>query len=174
MYPADAAEIPAVEARRLRGERRLRSLGIQRAKAFGGPSEPGDVGRAGQEAVVEGVAGTWRVDPAALGQPFAGRTALLSPFDRLVHDRERLKDLFEFEYVLEMYKPKDKRRWGYFALPILHEDRLVGKVDAVADRRNGTFVVHAVHQDVAFTPAMTEAVHEEIRQLAAWQQLSLG
>ncbi|MDH6115149.1 uncharacterized protein YcaQ [Kitasatospora sp. MAP12-15] len=174
VYPADAPEVPSQEARRLRGERRLRSLGIQRARAAGSPSEPGDVGEAGEEAVVEGVAGTWRVDPAALDQPFAGRTALLSPFDRLVHDRGRLRDLFEFEYVLEMYKPKDKRRWGYFALPILHEDRLIGKVDAVADRKAGTLVLNAVHEDVAFTASMTEAVRHEIQELAAWQQLRVA
>ena len=97
------------------------------------PIEPVDVGDAGEPAVVEGVKGEWRVDPAALGADFEGRTALLSPFDRLVYDRRRAEELFEFEYTLEMYKPAAKRRWGYFALPVLHDDRLVGKVDA--DRR---------------------------------------
>ena len=87
-----------------------------------------DVGDAGEPAVVEGTEGEWRVDPAALGADFEGRTALLSPFDRLVYDRRRTQELFEFEYTLEMYKPAAKRRWGYFALPILHEERLVGKV----------------------------------------------
>ena len=87
------------------------------------------------------------VDPAQLGRPFTGRTALLSPFDRLVHDRTRLADLFEFEYVLEMYKPRNQRRWGYFSLPVLHGDRLIGKVDATADRRNRVLRVDAVHED---------------------------
>lgn len=59
---------------------------------------------------------------AYLGMPFGGRTALLSPFDRLVHDRVRAEALFGFEYVLEMYQPQHQRRWGYFALPILHRD----------------------------------------------------
>ena len=101
------------------------------------PDGAGDVGDAGEPADVEGVPGEWRVDPAAIGRPFTGRTALLSPFDRLVHDRRRAQELFEFEYHLEMYKPKAKRRWGYFALPVLHHDRLVGKLDATADRKAG-------------------------------------
>ncbi len=87
--------------------------------------------------MVEGVNGTWRVDPSLLGQPFSGRAALLSPFDRLIHDRKRTVELFEFDYQLEMYKPAAKRRWRYFALPILYGDRLVGKLDATADRNAG-------------------------------------
>src|SRR5207253_2646464 len=82
--------------------------------------EPIDVGEAGEPAVVEGVKGEWRVDPAQLDGDFEGRTALLSPFDRLAYDRTRAEQLFDFEYTLEMYKPAAKRRWGYFALPILH------------------------------------------------------
>ena len=88
-------------------------------------------------AVVEGVKGTWRVDPVWLDRPFTGRAALLSPLDRLVVDRKRMGELFEFDYQLEMYKPADKRRWGYWALPVLCGDRLVGKLDATADRRPG-------------------------------------
>ena len=172
VYPAGTPEVTPAEARRLRHERRLRSLGIVRENAAGSPSEPGEVGEAGEAATVDGIPGTWRVDPAAIGRPFAGRTALLSPFDRLVHDRGRLTELFGYEYVLEMYKPKDKRRWGYFALPVLHHDQLVGKVDAVADRKTGTLVVHTVHEDVPFTPAITEAVHHELHDLASWLQLT--
>jgi Winged helix DNA-binding domain len=68
--------------------------------------------QAGEPAVVEGVRGEWRVDPSQLGQPFSGRAALLSPFDRLIHDRKRATDLFGFDYQLEMYKPAAKRQWG--------------------------------------------------------------
>jgi uncharacterized protein len=173
VYPAGVPVVPLEQARRLRNERRLRALGIARERATPVPGEPAEVGDAGEPAVVEGVPGVWRVDPEALGQPFAGRTALLSPFDRLVHDRVRLADLFEYEYVLEMYKPKAGRRWGYFALPILHDDRLVGKVDATADRRRGTLTVHAVHEDVPFTPAVTGAVRDELHDLASWLSLAV-
>ena len=132
-----------------------------------------DVGETGEPAVVEGVKGTWRVDPSLLGQPFSGRAALLSPFDRLVHDRKRTIELFEFDYQLEMYKPAAKRRWGYFALPILYQDRLVGKLDAAADRSAGVLRVNAIHQDVPFSKAMTAAVDDEIRDLARWLGLDL-
>ena len=71
-----------------------------------------------------------------------------------------------------MYKPKTQRRWGYFALPVLHHDRLVGKVDATADRKSSTLRVHAIHQDVPFTRVVTGAVHAELEALASW--LGLG
>ena len=105
--------------------------------------EPHHVGEAGEPAVVEGVKGEWRVEPTLLDQPFEGRAALLSPFDRLVQDRKRLDQLFEFDYLLEMYKPVEQRIWGYYALPILHGDRLVGKLDATAEPAEGVLRVDA-------------------------------
>src|SRR5580700_5973858 len=172
VYP-DQPVVPAAEAARERDRRRLRALGIARATGVEFPVEPAVVGAAGEPAVVEGVRGEWRIDPSYLGQPFAGRTALLSPFDRLVHDRGRTLDLFEFDYQLEMYKPAAKRRWGYYALPVLYGDRLVGKVDALADRKAGALAVHAVHQDVPFTAAMTAEIDQEIAALADWLELDL-
>jgi uncharacterized protein YcaQ len=172
VYPADVA-VPSVEqAERRRNERRLASLGIARRKTRAMPMEPTHVGEAGEPAVVEGVKGEWRVDPAVLGDDFEGRTALLSPFDRLVHDRVRTQELFDFEYTLEMYKPAAKRRWGYFALPILHEERLVGKLDAAADRKASVLRINAIHEDVKFTRTMTKAVQAELEDLASWLGLS--
>ena len=168
VYPADTPIIPADEALRERNRRRLRSLGIAREKGTVIPIDSGVVGDAGGPATVEGVPRTWRVDPEALGKPFAGRAALLSPFDRLTYDRARAVQLFDFEYVLEMYKPPAKRRWGYFALPVLHHDGLVGKLDAAADRKASKLVVNAIHQDVPFTRAVARAVDEEIAALASW------
>jgi uncharacterized protein len=171
VYPAVPA-VPVAEAARLRAERRLGALGIARARGPASPSEPGDVGEVGEAAVVEGVKGTWRVDPGLLdGQPFEGRTALLSPLDRLVFDRVRLRELFEFDYQLEMYKPAAKRKWGFWALPILHGDRLIGKLDATADRKAGVLRVTAVHEDVPFTRPVAAAVHREIADLAEWLAL---
>jgi uncharacterized protein YcaQ len=118
------------------------------------------------------VKGEWRVDPAYLAGDFQGRTALLSPFDRLVHDRVRALELFDFEYTLEMYKPAATRRWGYFALPILHGDRLVGKVDAAADRNASLLRVNAIHEDVRFSRAMTKAVRAELGELGTWLGLA--
>ena len=171
VYPAVAVP-SAAEAHRVRNERRLAALGLARRKSRVMPGEPAHVGEAGEPAVVEGVKGEWRVDPAALAGDFEGRTALLSPFDRLVHDRVRAQELFGFEYTLEMYKPVAERRWGFFALPVLHHDRLVGKVDATADRKASVLRVHAIHEDVRFTRAVAGAVHAELEDLASW--LGLG
>ena len=123
---------------------------------------------------MQGVRGEWRVDPEQLGRPFRGRAALLSPLDRLVYDRKRIAEIFEFDYQLEMYKPAAKRRWGYFALPILYGDRLVGKLDATADRKAGVLRVDAIHPDASFTTTMTAAVRREVKDLAHWLELDLS
>ncbi len=174
VYPADTKAIPVEEALRLRDARRLRSLGIAREKRQEQSIEPYHVGLAGEPATVEGVAGTWRIDPRLLEQPFTGRTALLSPFDRLIHDRQRAEELFDFEYVLEMYKPAAQRRWGYFALPILHHDQLVGKLDARADRKTGVLQVNAIHEDAKFDKETAVAVRSEIQALADWLELEVA
>jgi uncharacterized protein YcaQ len=171
VYPPGAVVDTVEEAHQAKNERRLAALGIARAKTTTVPVEPWDVGDTGEPAVVEGTKGEWRVDPAALeagsaDTEFEGRTALLSPFDRLVHDRVRAQELFDFEYTLEMYKPAAKRRWGYFALPVLHDDRLVGKVDAIADRKASVLRVRAIHEDVTFTRTMAKAVQSELDELA--------
>ncbi|MBM7519250.1 DNA glycosylase AlkZ-like family protein [Nocardioides nitrophenolicus] len=158
VYPGDL-DVPAYDrARALLDRRELAALGIART----GP---------GEEASVEGCAGTWRVDPdalAALDDAFTGRCAFLSPFDRLVYDRDRALELFDFAYVLEMYKPAASRRWGYFALPILYRDRLVGKLDAKADRKAGVLRVHALHEDLPWDPELGDAVDAELTALGDW------
>jgi uncharacterized protein YcaQ len=173
VYPSDIEALPIEEALRVRDERRLRALGIARPKMPTNALEPYDVGEAGQPAVVEGVGGEWRVDPELLDGDFEGRTALLSPFDRLIHDRKRAEELLDFEYTLEMYKPEASRRWGYFALPILHGARLVGKLDARADRKAGVLRVNAIHEDVPFDRGTKEGVRDEVDALATWLGLDV-
>ena len=172
VYP-DGDVVPFDAAREALHARRLTALGVARSKGPHTPGESLDVGEAGEPAVIEGVRGTWRVDPAQLGQPFRGRAALLSPLDRLVVDRKRTAEIFEFDYQLEMYKPASQRRWGYYALPILYGDRLVGKVDATADQRAGVLRVHAIHEDTAFTSAMRTAIDREISDLAEMLELDV-
>jgi len=165
VYPRRVKVVPAATAKKRRAEKRLRALGVARPHFVDGVGTPVEI---------EGTSGEWRVDPGATVNGFAGRTALLSPFDRLVHDRARAVELFDFDYTLEMYKPEGKRRWGYFALPVLHHDRLVGKVDAIADRKASVLRVHAVHEDVSFTRAMSKAVNAELESLSRWLHLEYG
>ena len=176
VYPDEPA-VPADEALRVRAELRLGALGIAREKGPEQMVEPGDVGTVGVPVAIEGVKGTWRADPELFerrAEPLRPRAALLSPLDRLVYDRRRALELFDFDYQLEMYKPAAKRRWGYYALPILWGERLVGKLDAKADRKAGLLHVHAVHEDLPFTPEMSDAVNAEITDLARWLGLEVG
>jgi uncharacterized protein len=122
------------EAERRLAAKRLRELGIART----GPGVP---------ARVRGVAGSWVVDGESLRYadvPLPERTTLLSPFDRLIHDRERAEALFGFRYRIEIYVPKSQRQYGYYVLPVLRGDRLVGRIDPEHDRRAGVVRVHRV------------------------------
>lgn len=176
VYP-EVPPVPQAEALRIRAERRLRSLGIARDRGPEAAVEPVHVGEVGVAATVEGVAGPWRVDADQvdqLDQRFDGRVALLSPFDRLVDDRRRMTELFAFDYLLEMYKPAAKRRWGYYALPILAGDRLLGKLDVTADHRAGVLRLNAIHRDGRWSAAIEAAVQDEVEALAAWLELELA
>jgi uncharacterized protein YcaQ len=172
IYPNDEV-VPSAEAMRVRNERRLRSLGIARARGPVSPGEPNGVDEVGEPAVIDGVKGTWRVDPSYLDGTFTGRAAVLSPLDRLVFERKRMAEIFDFDYQLEMYKPAAKRRWGYWAMPILYGDRLVGKVDAATDQARGVLQVNAIHRDLPFSKTMFEKVDRELRDLAAWLEVDL-
>lgn len=97
-------------------------------------------------------------------------TTLLSPFDPLVWDRGRARELFGFDYRLECYTPAPKRRWGYFVLPILRRGRLVGRIDAKAHRKDGLFEVKALYLEpgVRTSEALIRDVATALRDAAAW------
>lgn len=90
------------------------------------------------------------------------RTTLLSPFDNLIADRDRTEQLFDFYYRSEIYTPKAKRQYGYYVMPILHGERLVGRIDPKMDRKTKTLHVHAVHREPG-----AELGDEEVRAIAA-------
>ena len=120
---------------------------------------------------VEGVAGKWVADPRLLKRKFEGRTAALSPFDRLIHDRRRLLDLFGFDYLLEIYVPPAMRRWGYYVLPVLQGDRFVGRFDAKADRESSTLRVPAIHMEPGTSAKDKRTVESQLHELAGWLNL---
>lgn len=166
VFPSDIAEVPADEAARIRSERILTAAGIQRESTAAAYGEIHNLVIVGEPVEIEGVPGKWRVDPSLVGLPFEGRVAVLSPFDKLVFQKDRLEPIFGFEYAIEQYKPAATRRWGPFGLPILSGSDLVGKVDARADRTAGTLTVNAVHEDAPFSPTLRDAVHTELEGLA--------
>jgi uncharacterized protein YcaQ len=109
--------------------------------------------------------GRWEVHPEADARPVPARTTFLSPFDRLVHDRDRAEALWGFRYRLEMYVPKAKREYGYYVLPILRGDRLIGRIDPVFDRKAGVLRVNAVYWEPGVKPVSLET---PLRRLAGF------
>jgi uncharacterized protein YcaQ len=130
-YP-ETEKISLREADRLLAEKRSRALGVRFEK------------------------GQWLAHPEAVDGRVAPRVTFLSPFDRLVHDRERAEALWGFYYRLEMYVPKDKREYGYYVLPILRGDRLVGRIEPVHDRKAGVLRVNGVWWEDGVRPVSLE------------------
>jgi uncharacterized protein YcaQ len=118
-YP-ETETLPLPKARRLWEEKRFRALGVRLER------------------------GRLVVHPEAKDGSVPARTTFLSPFDRLVHDRARAEALWGFFYRLEMYVPAAKREYGYYVLPILHGDRLVGRIEPVFDRREKVLRVNGL------------------------------
>jgi len=98
------------------------------------------------------------------------RTTLLSPFDNLICDRMRTRQLFGFDYTVEIYVPAAKRRYGYYAMPLLHGDRLIGRVDPAMDRSSGRLTIKSVHLEPDIVPGRgtRAAVEQAVADLAAF------
>jgi uncharacterized protein YcaQ len=171
VYPQNLPEFELAEAERMLDERRLHAAGIAKQKS---PWTP--VGYAGEPAAIEGSKRKYRVDPealAALETDAGGRVAFLSPYDGMLFDRPRLQEIFEFEYVLEQFKPKPQRKYGFFAHPILMGDRFVGMLEAEVDRKRDVLVIAAVHEFLPFDREEDEMVRREIADLAEWLGIAL-
>jgi len=114
---------------------------------------------------------TW-VTPAALAladSPGSSRTTFLSPFDPLIYDRDRTREIFDFEYKLEMYVPKQERKFGHFSLPVVFDNRLVGRLDSAVDRKSKALVVNKLHWESGKpAAAMLRATDDALLQLAAF------
>ena len=129
--------VPLREAERMLEEQRFRALGVRLEK------------------------GRWLAHPDASDGPVPDRVALLSPFDRLVHDRDRAEALFGFHYRLEMYVPPAKREYGYYVLPLLVGDELVGRAEPRLDRKTQTLELLGAWGD-------TSRLDEALDELAAF------
>jgi uncharacterized protein YcaQ len=139
-YP-EAESVPWPEAERLLEEKRFRALGVRLEN------------------------GGWHAHPDAEDGPVPKRVTFLSPFDRLIHDRDRAEALWNFRYRLEMYVPKAKREYGYYVLPILRGDRLIGRIEPALDRKTGVLQVNGIWWQDDAKPV---SVQKPLKDLAAF------
>src|SRR5262249_52618589 len=99
---------------------------------------------------------------------WAPRTVLLSPFDNLICNRDRTEQLFNFYFRIEIYVPQKLRQYGYYVLPILHGDQLIGRIDPLMDRKNKRLNVNAVYAEptAPISAESARAISNSIQELA--------
>lgn len=107
---------------------------------------------------------------AAEGWKPSGPVRFIAPLDNLLWRRERLQDLFDFDYTWEVYTPAAKRRYGYYAMPILYHDRLIGRLDPRLDRKQGVLVVNLLQLEpgVKETARLKAALEKALQEFARW------
>jgi uncharacterized protein YcaQ len=170
---------PGLEETQDLAARQLRARGIERLERIGmlfdgpPPGRKKAIDRLTRSGVIvpieiDGLSGRWVTHRDLLDSTFRGRTTVLSPFDDLISDRDRTEKLFDMRFRLEIYVPKAKREFGYFVLPILRGDRLVGRIDPAFDRRANVLRVHAVHSQPDARPGDWPAARRSIKELASW------
>ena len=135
-YP-ETEKVSLRDAERIIAERRFRARGVDLVK------------------------GEWHAHPEVVDGPVPDRATLLSPFDRLIYDRDRAEALWGFRYRLEMYVPKAKREYGYYVLPLVVGDQVVGRAEPRFDRKTGTLELLGAWGD-------TSRLDEALAELAAW------
>ncbi|WP_431913908.1 winged helix-turn-helix domain-containing protein [Nonomuraea jabiensis] len=182
---ADAPPLPRREAVSLAAEHALRALGVARVADIERhfirdryPELPGileELHHSGRvvPAEVEGGTERWHVHRDVLGlleREWQPRTTLLSPFDNLICDRARTERLWGFEFRTEMYVPKHKRRYGYYIMPILHGERLIGRLVPRFDRRRQALEIEGLFPEPGFPgdEVSVRAVGEAVSELAAF------
>ena len=187
--PVDEPRLPAGQVARRMMERQLRARGVGKRRELGvgldGDRMPGEqrafdaMLRGGRRdpGARRGREGDWYVHADLLDRPFRGRTVLLSPFDDLISDRARTEAMFGFRYRIEIYVPKTQRQYGYFVLPILHGDRLIGRIDPAFDRTARELRVNGVWAEPGAPADAGTAVAGAIAELGSWlgaREISFG
>ena len=144
LYSPETETVPIGEAERLLAERRFRALGLRSEQ------------------------GRWFAHPEVADGSVRNRVTFLSPFDRLISDRDRTEALWDFRYRLEMYVPKAKREFGYYVLPILRGDRLIGRIEPIYDRKTAILRVNGVFAEPGAPRSAGPGVARAVRSLAKW------
>lgn len=178
--PASARSLSSAAIAREMLERQLRARGVATVRDFGwalDDGRPEGWERALERLVREGTAVPVRIEGLAgerfahselLDRAFRGRTVLLSPFDDLISDRARTESIWDFRYRIEIYVPRTERQYGYFVMPVLHGDRLIGRLDPRFDRRAGVLRVNGVWAEPNVPASAGERVAAAIRDLGEW------